>query len=110
MGIKNYLKAVKNKSTLIKTITRITEDIQNVKSLSYFSLLLNEHENVIAAHTGFSKAKDVHFSDFWGSVKSLGAWGGDFVLITSDKSPEETKNYFMKKGFDTIVEYKKMVL
>lgn len=110
MGIKNYLKAVKNKNALIKTITRITEDIQKVKNLKDFSALLDEHESAIAAHTGFSKAKDLHFSDFWGSVKSLGAWGGDFVLVTSEKSPDETKNYFLKKGYDTIIEYKKMVL
>ncbi|MFZ1704528.1 MAG: GYDIA family GHMP kinase [Saprospiraceae bacterium] len=110
LAIKQYLKAVKNKTTLVKTISRITEDIQTVKNLKEFETLLNEHENVIASHTGFKKVKEERFADYWGSVKSLGAWGGDFVLVTSDKSADETKNYFQKKGFNTIVEYKKMVL
>jgi mevalonate kinase len=110
LAIKQYLKAVKNKSTLVKTVSRITEEMLQVKSFKDFSSLVDEHESVIASHTGFAKVKDTHFKDFWGSVKSLGAWGGDFVLVTSDKSPEETKAYFEKKGFNTVIDYKKMVL
>lgn len=110
IAIKNYIKAVKNKAGLIKSITRITEDIQEAKQFKDFTALLDEHENIIASHTGFKKVKDERFPDFWGSVKSLGAWGGDFVLVGSDRGAEETKKYFASKGYDTMIEYKKMVL
>lgn len=110
VAIKQYLKSVKNKSGLIKSINRITEDVLNVKNLQDFAGLMDEHEQVIASHTGFQKVKEIHFKDYWGSIKSLGAWGGDFVLATSDKSPQETVAYFEKKGFNTVLEYKKLIL
>ena len=110
IAIKQYLKAVKNKATFVKNVTRITEDIIQCKTLKDFAALLDEHENLVASHTGFQKVKDQRFPDYWGSVKSLGAWGGDFVLVTSEKSADETKAYFESKGLDTVIEYKKMVL
>ncbi len=109
-GIKEYLKAVKNKASLVKTVTKITEDIQQCKQLREFEDLLVTHEDLIASHTGFKKAKDLYFADYWGKVKSLGAWGGDFVLVTSEKSTEETKAYFTSKGYSTCIPYKDMVL
>jgi mevalonate kinase len=110
LGIKEYLKAVKNKSAFVKSVTKITEDIRTAKSLSDFESLLNQHEDLVASHTGFTKVKDNEFSDYWGSVKSLGAWGGDFVLATSTKGVEETKAYFAKKGLNTVLTYKEMIL
>ncbi|MBL0098806.1 MAG: GHMP kinase [Saprospiraceae bacterium] len=109
-GIKEYLKVVKNKGALVKTITKITEEIRIASSLSDFSALLDKHEETIAHHTGFTKVKDQLFGDFWGSVKSLGAWGGDFVLATSDKGAQETKEYFASKGLKTVLSYKEIIL
>ncbi len=109
-GIKEYVKAVKNKNTLVKTITRITEDIKAVSNLDDFCRLLEEHEEAIASHTGFKKVKENLFPDFQGSVKSLGAWGGDFVLAASKLNPEDVKGYFTSKGYSTVLSYKEMVL
>lgn len=109
-GIKEYLKAVKNKTALVKSITKITEDIQQCKQLKEFEALLMTHEDLIASHTGFKKAGDLYFKDYWGKIKSLGAWGGDFVLATSEKSVEDTKAYFASKGYSTCIAYKDMVL
>lgn len=109
-GIKEYLKAVKNKANMVKSITKITEDIRSSGSLSEFNDLLDKHEDIIASHTGFAKVKDKSFSDFGGSVKSLGAWGGDFVLASSDKGMDHVKTYFESKGLSTIINYKDMVL
>ncbi|MBC7884465.1 MAG: GHMP kinase [Saprospiraceae bacterium] len=110
LAIKEYLKVVKNKSALVKTITKITEDIRTVANISDFESLLNKHEEAIAFHTGFVKVKDQLFSDYWGVVKSLGAWGGDFVLVTSDKGAEATKEYFIQKGYNTILGYNEVIL
>jgi len=109
LGIKEYIKNVKNKSNLVKAITNITEDIQSTKSLNDFESLLTEHENLIAHHTGFKKVKDLHFADYPGVVKSLGAWGGDFVLATASKDVNAA-DYFASKGYDTIIRYKDMIL
>jgi hypothetical protein len=53
----------------------------------------------------YEKVKDKFFKDYWGQVKSLGAWGGDFAMVTSDRSPSETRDYFAEKGFTTFIPF-----
>ena len=53
------------------------------------------------------KVKEIHFEDFSGVVKSLGAWGGDFAMVISRNNP---KDYFASKGFDTVLSYDEMIL
>jgi mevalonate kinase len=107
-AIKEYIESVKDKKGLVKTITELSENIQEASDLKTFEAILAEHENVIAKHTGFSKVKDSHFADFDGVIKSLGSWGGDFILATGEK--DSVHNYFNKKGLSTILSYKEMVL
>ena len=109
-SIKAFLKAVKQKNTFVQSINHITEKVLETKSFSDFETLIAEHENIVHKHTGFSKIKDSHFIDYWGQVKSLGAWGGDFILATSDKSASDTSDYFKSKGLHTILSYKDIIL
>jgi mevalonate kinase len=108
-GIKSYLKVVKDRKTLVKTISGISDQMAEAKDLKTFAGLMDKHEDVIAHHTGFEKVKDLYFSDYWGSVKSLGAWGGDFVMATSNKSEGDTKAYFEGKGYATVLSFDEMI-
>ena len=91
-------------------ITQITHDIaQYTDNLLDFEGLLEEHELLVQGIIQQPRAKELYFNDYWGEIKSLGGWGGDFVLATSNKSEEETKAYFQKKGFDTILKYNEMI-
>ena len=74
-------------------------------TLTEFNKLIRDHESIISKNMSLSKAKDKYFEDFWGEVKSLGAWGGDFVLVTSDRDDSETRKYFMDKGYNTIFSF-----
>ena len=47
------------------------------------------------------------FPDFDGTIKSLGAWGGDFIMVISHQNPTD---YFKQKGFETILNYNDMIL
>ncbi|MCC6514748.1 MAG: GHMP kinase, partial [Chitinophagales bacterium] len=42
--------------------------------------------------------------------KSLGAWGGDFIMVCSDEKQEMITHYFQNKGFSTIIPYNAMIL
>lgn len=91
-------------------ITQITHDIaQYTDKLADFESLIAEHEDLVQSIIQQPRAKELYFSDYWGEIKSLGGWGGDFVLATSDKSEEETKAYFAAKGFDTVLKYKDII-
>ena len=69
-----------------------------------------EHENIISELIGFEKVQSIYFNDYWGVVKSLGAWGGDFILATSNRSFTETKKYFNEKGFHVFLKYEDLIL
>jgi hypothetical protein len=49
------------------------------------------------------------FHDYPGEVKSLGAWGGDFVMITMHQEWQLVKAYFSEKGMETVIPYHDMV-
>lgn len=106
-GISLYKTISKSKKNLIATITEITENIIRTNSLSDFCTLIDQHEQVISDFLKLPKVKDLYFSDFQGSIKSLGAWGGDFVLAISNKGNAE--NYFKEKGFPTVIPYQEMI-
>ena len=93
-------------SEAITTINEITKKIITCKTLFEFDTLITEHELIIGNIINQKPIKQRLFSDFNGCVKSLGAWGGDFVLVTSKENPS---TYFKDKGFDTIILYSDMV-
>lgn len=106
-GIKHYNTNKGNLSTVISDINNITLKMITSNTISDFETLLTQHESIIAKVTKQTPVKELLFNDFKGNIKSLGAWGGDFILVTSKENPE---SYFKTKGFETIIPYKKMVL
>ena len=80
--------------------------ISTSQSLSEFELLLWEHELFISQLLSIEPIKEKCFKDFKGAVKSLGAWGGDFILATGDSS---TPNYFKGKGYSTVFTYDELI-
>lgn len=91
----------------IKEVNNITSKIITCDSFEEFKRLMNQHENIISDITNQKTVKELLFNDFDGSLKSLGAWGGDFVLAASDQNPT---NYFKSKGYETIISYVDMIL
>lgn len=108
-GIARYRSLVREKETLIKDITAITKAMQHALRLPDFEELIREHEAIVSSTLNIARAKRLHFKDYWGEVKSLGAWGGDFVLVTSEASEAETRQYFADKGFDVCLKYDDLV-
>ena len=91
----------------VTVIDSLTYDVLQSKTLREFASALEEHEaemsNILEMHT----VKESLFPDFNGIIKSLGAWGGDFVLAIAKENPTD---YFKERGFKTIVSYKDMIL
>ena len=92
----------------ISEISEITKRIILCKDQSEFNSLIREHENIISKLISKEKIKDKLFNDFNGEIKSLGAWGGDFILASAlDKNPTD---YFKSKGFNTFLNYNELIL
>ena len=86
---------------------KITSAVLKAKTLQEFAIALEEHEAEMSTILEMLTVKESLFSDFNGVIKSLGAWGGDFVLAISDENPVA---YFNEKGFKTVIPYKEMIL
>ena len=91
----------------IITNNKITSAVLKAKTLQEFAIALEEHEAEMSNILEMQTIKESLFPDFNGIIKSLGAWGGDFVLAISKENPAD---YFNQRGFRTIVSYKDMIL
>ncbi|OUS03525.1 GHMP kinase [Flavobacteriales bacterium 33_180_T64] len=106
-GIAQYRANTSDLSLIISRITDLTTEMIKCDSLSAFQSLMNEHEQLISGIIKQTPVKARLFNDFKGSIKSLGAWGGDFVMVASKDNPTP---YFKTKGYEIILSYSEMVL
>ncbi len=91
----------------IERISKITESVFKAPNIGIFARELEKHESIISDIVEMKTVREAFFSDFDGVVKSLGGWGGDFILAVSKKDPS---GYFRERGFETIVPYRNMIL
>jgi len=106
-GIAKFRESGNNFGNEIKRISAISDEFLASKSLENFNSLIVEHEQIISNIIKLKPVKEKLFSDYFGEIKSLGAWGGDFVLATGN---ENTISYFRNKGFKTVLKYSEIVL
>jgi mevalonate kinase len=96
------------KELLQKEIARtseLTNLILSSSSLDDFNLIIREHEKLLSGVLGIKPVKEKLFQDFNGEIKSLGAWGGDFYLVTWAGERNDLVNYFSKFGLNTIFSF-----
>jgi mevalonate kinase len=110
IAIRDYFKKVKARKQFAKKINQVSEDIISAKSFTKFCEGLEKHEDIVSEALGMPKIKDERFPDFWGTIKSLGAWGGDFILACSSESEAKTKQYFADKACNVFFPYHSFIL
>jgi mevalonate kinase len=86
----------------IARINTITDQLLQCHQLPEFSRLIEEHEEIISDVVQLNKIKSEHYGDFRGSIKALGAWGGDFIMAVSEEPAAYVKSYFAQHGLSTI--------
>ena len=99
----------KNKASnsIINEISDITSEILVCNSIDRFNELIEAHELIISKLISKQTVKDLLFKDFDGYIKSLGAWGGDMIMVTSQIDPSK---YFIEKGYSTIFKFKELLV
>lgn len=107
LGIAKYEDNKSEFKASIFEINKITDQFINCNSLNEFDALITAHETIISKLIKLKPIKEDLFPDYKGAIKSLGAWGGDFVLAIGTLSD---MSYFKNKGYNTIIKYKDMVL
>ncbi len=106
-GINTYRKRNIDTSALIEQITLLTKKMVSSTSIEEFEMLMTTHEELLAKALNIPTVKSELFSNFKGAIKSLGAWGGDFILASGDSN---TPDYFKNKGYPVVLPFQKMIL
>ena len=106
-AIQYYRYNIKDINSHINKINSVCLSILKSNSLIEFEKLIIKHEEIISNAIKIEPIQKRLFKDYrYGVVKSLGAWGGDFILVSGDKSKME---YFKNKGYKDIIPYKDLV-
>jgi len=106
-AIANFKKKRKNLTEEVIEVSRLTDEVLLINDLEWFITFFKKYEQNLAKVLEMKPVQEHLFPDFSGLVKSLGGWGGDFVMVASLEDPSA---YFKKKGYTTIVPYKQMIL
>ncbi len=100
-GINLYKSKIKSQN-LVDEFSDLTRNILLCNELENFSDLMLLHEQKISDFIEIPTVKSKFFPDCPTFVKSLGAWGGDFVMSAKFEGFED---YFWGKGFSTVFDW-----
>ncbi len=93
----------------METVSQISATLPHITKYEEFESLMLLHEVCIARCTGKTMVQK-EYPDFPGQLKSLGAWGGDFLMAITQQPFEQVKAYFHDKGMNTIFRYQDLIL
>lgn len=106
-AIANFRKKQKNLSAEIQQVSQMTDELLQIQDLKFFIDFFKKYEQNLSEILETPTIQNELFPDIIGLVKSLGGWGGDFVMVASEENPTE---YFKQKGYETIITYSDMIL
>ena len=108
-GIAHYKERRDHLQKTTERLDQISRECLEVKERMAFIDLMQSSEQLISQALEMRKIKDLQFHDFPGGVKSLGAWGGDFVMALASRETFDTATYFRDKGFHSVFTYSQMI-
>ena len=96
-------------TTEMQTVSELSMALPAVTYFEDFCTLLQVHETLLSRCLDREPVQR-QYADFDGTLKSLGAWGGDFLLAATSMPFEEVSAYFQSKGLSTIFKYQDLIL
>lgn len=102
-------KSKKEQTPLLQTLAY--KEIPAVApSLAQAMAILSGHEAAISRLSQQPTIQAAVFPDFPGQLKSLGAWGGDFVWVLSELPAAACRDYFHQRGYNTLLPWSALAL
>ncbi|MBN2172665.1 MAG: hypothetical protein JW731_00945 [Bacteroidales bacterium] len=108
-NIDSFLKNKKPYRVETRVISELTRHLALSKTLKDFEFYMKEHEQLIASVLRRKTLKETRFKNLDGEVKSLGAWGGDFAMLTWNRTKEELINYLHEIKIDTLFSFDELI-
>lgn len=103
---KSRKKSFRNETKLISELSKHIASSGNLDDFEYY---IKEHEMIISSILKQKRIKEARFMDLEGEIKSLGAWGGDFAMITWHDSRKKLIQYLCEKNIDIIFSFEELI-
>ncbi len=94
----------------INAISALSKKIIGAETLKEFEHLLRQHEKIMASVLGQMPVGEQRVFQDTGVVKSLGAWGGDFVLATCRNGDAAFRRQMKTRGFQVVFRWDELIL
>jgi len=108
--VSSFLKEIIVSEQLIDEMSILSGEFAACREQGEFNNLIKLHEEMIGSLIGQTPVKEQYFADFNGEIKSLGAWGGDFYLASTQLPFSEVKKYFVNKGLIVLFKWDDLIL
>ena len=105
--ITKYSELEFDRKELSKEVSDLTLKVVNAKSIIEFTEALKKHEELLSVALKRPTVHSQYFPTINGTIKSLGAWGGDFVLFVGEETELEK---FRELGYSTILNWNEMLI
>jgi len=108
-SVKNFKAQKGFDDHIILEISDLTDSMFKSVTVTDFLMAMHLHEEILSEFLRIPMVKEELFPDFHGEIKSLGAWGGDFVMAGTTMSAKEVKDYFFGKNLDVVFNWMEIV-
>ncbi|MEO7315060.1 MAG: GYDIA family GHMP kinase [Ginsengibacter sp.] len=92
----------------IDEMNQIISEVAACREIEELEILINQSEKLLSEILSLEQIKMSTFSDYAYSIKSLGAWGGDFFMATY-RNENEARDYFSKMGYAVQFNYDQII-
>ena len=106
-SIKAFRQSKTKADNYIAASGALAERFIQASTLREFEAAMDAHESMVSEILGIPAVGTARFPDFSGSTKSLGGWGGDFILASGG---EDARAYFKARGYSTVIGWEEMIL
>lgn len=94
----------------VESLNLLTEQLLQDIDFDDFCRILSTHEELLASVLKRPRIGVERFNNFLGEIKSLGAWGGDYILAATQEPIDYVQRYFQQKSLSPILPYREIVL
>ena len=92
----------------LEKMDNIVRHAAQCQTIGNWEKMMLESEQMLSEILGQETVQQKYFKDYPYQVKSLGAWGGDFIMATC-RNLTEAKAYFTKKRYKTVFSYNELI-
>lgn len=108
--VSSFLKEKAVSERLIVEMSALSGEFAVCREQYEFNRMIRKHEEMVGSLIGQMPVKEHFFANFKGEIKSLGAWGGDFYLVSTEQPFTAVKKYFETKGLSTMFRWDDLIL